>query len=138
MKIQINRAALMDGEELMDFARSMMKAVFHNASVFGGEPGNVWLAGVFRKTVVVRDEAKDRFVQAIWRRKGEEILFSKPVVVRKAWEVVGSLEGEAEEGNVKREAPEAEELEIYREANGEELERVELDAPGFWGGVIVE
>ena len=121
----------------MDFARSMMKAVFANSSVFGGEPGNVFIEGVFRKTIVVRDEAKDRFVQAVWRRKGEEILFSKPVVVRQAWEVVGPLEGEAQEGDMKREAPEAEELEIYREANGEELERVELAAPGFWGGKVI-
>lgn len=121
MKIEIQRAALMDGEELMDFAKNMSRAVMRSAETFGGEPGNLFLAAIYKTTVVARDIGQDRFVQAAWRRKGEEISFSKAVVVRPSWEEVGQLQQSEGQPDVRREA---------------EPEVVEVTGPGFWSDLI--
>lgn len=128
MEILVERAALADGEDLMDFANKLMRAVADNASIFGAEPGNIYVVAGYKDTVVVRDYAKDRYVRANYKRKSDaEFVFTKAMIVRKAWEEVMTLE---DADNVQR-----------TEADGGEIERatVEVEVPEpkkFWDGVL--
>ena len=109
MKIIIERAAIFDSEDLMDFVNKLHKSVVENASQFGGEPGNIYIIAAYRDSVVVRDMAKDRFIKAAYKRKSDrEFVFTKFTIVRKAWEEVRTLENvddvDRENDNVQNDA----------------------------------
>ena len=129
MKIEILRSIpLLEGEEMLEFADEVMKAISRNADMLGGEPGNIWLRGIYNGFIVARDMGNDRFVRADWKRGKEgDIKLSKPKVVRQAWETVGEL---PKEGGQQREEAEPTPAEVAEVPEIVEVRR------SFWEGVL--
>ena len=93
-EVIVQRSAMQDGEELGIFANKIVRAVHENASVFGVEPGNLVVVGIYRETIVAKDFEKNRHVRVNFEREGDTFSFANAVVVVPSWRVVGELDEE--------------------------------------------
>jgi hypothetical protein len=103
--VRVNKLALREGEELMDFVHAMIGAVMTDRIVLADGSLDAWLEGIFEDHVIVRDGNTGRLFKAPFER-GEDgsIAFSEPVEVRVAFVEVPKA-GDETQKSVEKRAP---------------------------------
>ncbi len=85
-RVGISKLELREGEEVMDFAWTMMSAVQTNRIILADGSLDAWLTGIFNDHVIVEDGNTGKLFRAEFSRNDEgEISFSTPVEVRQVF-----------------------------------------------------